>query len=84
MRFLTPAVVFLSLAPSAFCWGDVGHRTVAYIAEKCLTEQNSKIVDGILRSSSSFDISDAATWADQIKRGPHAREYTKMWHYIGE
>ena len=83
MRF-SFVTLALSLLPSyGASWGDTGHRTVAYIAEKCLSPSAHQYLDQILQNDKGYDWSDAATWADAIKRGPHAREYTKMWHYMG-
>jgi hypothetical protein len=48
-------------------WGDVGHRAVAYPAEKYFTDAGSRLVDELLANDQGFDISDAATWANTIK-----------------
>lgn len=61
-------------------WGDVGHRTVAYIAEQRLTEHGKELLNELLPKKHDFDISDAATWADEIK--PH-RHDTAPWHFVG-
>lgn len=61
-------------------WGDVGHRTVAYIAEQYLTEHGTELLNDLLPQKHGFDISDAATWADEIK---HWRHDTAPWHYVG-
>ncbi|KAK9321585.1 S1/P1 nuclease [Lipomyces orientalis] len=60
-------------------WGDVGHRTVAYLAAKYLTEEGSQLVKDLLSNDEGYDISDAATWADTVKQ---KRPYTRPWHYI--
>jgi hypothetical protein len=60
-------------------WGDVGHRAVAYLAEKYLTDQGSDLVSELLANNKGYDISDAATWADTIK---WKRPSTRPWHYI--
>jgi hypothetical protein len=62
-------------------WGDVGHRTIAYLAEKYLSDHGSQLVNKLLENNRSYDISDAATWADYIKP---RRPYTRPWHYIGK
>ena len=61
-------------------WGDVGHRTVAYIAEHYLTEQGTEFLNDLLPQIPQFDVSDAAVWADKIKR---QRPKTRYWHYVG-
>lgn len=79
MRFSITAVALLSLPQYGTCWSDLGHRTVAYLAQKYLTKGAAEYIGGIL---AGFEFSDAATWADTIKRGPHSRPWTKEWHYI--
>jgi hypothetical protein len=75
-----PLFVWYLLCGPTLGWGDVGHRTVAYVAENYLTEQGTEFLNGLLPHSGQFDISDAATWADGIKR---ERPKTKPWHYVG-
>jgi hypothetical protein len=84
MRLFIVAVALLSLPKYGACWSDLGHRTVAYIAEKYLTKGAAEYVADILANDQGFDFSDAATWADTIKRGAKARPWTKEWHYIGK
>ncbi|RFU24611.1 hypothetical protein B7463_g11726, partial [Scytalidium lignicola] len=67
------------VTPTVFAWGDVGHRTVGYLAQHYLTPDASQWVDSLLANEDGFDISDAAVWPDQIKR---RREYTAGWHYL--
>lgn len=74
------AILLIWLCRPALGWGDVGHRTVAYVAEHYLTEEGSKLVDELLPHNENFDISDAGTWADEQKQ---KRPQTEPWHYIG-
>ena len=80
---MLPIVLFLSTLllsiPSVHAWGTIGHRTVAYLAEKYLSPGATTYVAGLLVRIP--DISDAALWADQVKR---TREfhYTPEWHFI--
>lgn len=71
---------FLALAQPIVGWGDVGHRTVGYLAQKYFTDQASQWVSSLLSNENGWDISDAATWADAVK---HKRPYSAVWHYIG-
>jgi hypothetical protein len=61
-------------------WGDVGHRTVGYLAQKLLTDEAAQFTSNLLENENGYDISDAATWADVVK---HKRPYSAAWHYIG-
>jgi len=75
--FLISAVFFPTPATS---WGNIGHRTVGYLAEKYLNPQATDFFNGIINPSDAFDISDAATWADRHRQGEWA--YTYNWHFI--
>ncbi|KAI9763443.1 MAG: hypothetical protein M1840_000526 [Geoglossum simile] len=75
----TLLATFLSLSSIVqlgLCWGTLGHRTVAYVAQKNLSPSAASYVSQLLGDE---DISDAALWADQIK---HRRPKTAPWHYI--
>jgi hypothetical protein len=74
-------VVLLAAVQPISCWGSLGHRTVAYLAEKYFTNEASQFVQELLKNDRGFDISDAALFADKIK---FRRPATKVWHYIGE
>ncbi|KAF1808066.1 phospholipase C/P1 nuclease [Eremomyces bilateralis CBS 781.70] len=64
---------------SVVAWGDVGHRTVGYLAEKYFSDEGKEFVHSLLANENDWDISDAATWADVIK---YHRPYSREWHYI--
>ncbi|KAJ6190981.1 hypothetical protein N7519_001002 [Penicillium mononematosum] len=75
------AILFLwyLLCRPTLGWGDVGHRTVAYLTEQYLTERGTEFLNKLLPQRRQFDISDAATWADEIKQ---ECPETKPWHYV--
>jgi hypothetical protein len=62
--------LFVSLAvpQHALAWGDSGHKTVALIAQQCLTPAVKRTVTGMLAADTDnltkHDIASAATWAD--------------------
>lgn len=64
--------------PSVLAWGNIGHRTVAYLAQKYLSPGATTYVSTLLPDT---DISDAAIWADQVKRHPEFHG-TDKWHFI--
>lgn len=75
-------VLLLGAANTVYGWGELGHRTVAYLAEKHLTPAASKWVNGLLKNEKDWDISDAAIWPDSVrKKDPW--KHTGPWHYIG-
>lgn len=67
--------------PSVLSWGNVGHRTVGYLAEKYLTDEAAALVGKLLANDRNYDISDAATWADTL-RGHMG--WASKYHYISE
>ncbi|KAH7310013.1 S1/P1 nuclease [Rhexocercosporidium sp. MPI-PUGE-AT-0058] len=79
MRFWEYILVSSSLVTEALCWGDVGHRTVGYLAKKYLTDSANELFEGILANPNGWDFSDAATWADTVR---NRRPYTSTWHYV--
>ena len=62
---------------SAFAWSQKGHDTVAYIAEKHLTEAAADSVAALLDGKSPV------YWANWLDNASHTPEYayTKTWHY---
>lgn len=71
------AALFGSLGFSAFGWGQKGHDTVAYIAQKHLTDKTQAAVDSILDGYS------IVYWANWLDNASHTADYayTKTWHY---
>lgn len=80
---MLPIVLFslFALAQPSHCWGSLGHRTVAYLAEKHLNEEAVAYVNNLLANNRGYDISDAALFADEVKQ---RRPFTKQWHFIGQ
>ncbi|KAK2776571.1 nuclease s1 [Colletotrichum kahawae] len=67
--------------PSVLPWGNVGHRTVGYLAEKYPTDEAAALVGKLLANDRNYDISYAATWADTL-RGHMG--WASKYHYISE
>jgi len=80
MRFDVIAGLALAV-PVANAWGDVGHRTVGYLAEKHLSPKAAALVGGLLVNDRGFDISDAACWADTVKR---SLPWSRGFHFISK
>ncbi|HEY1803265.1 MAG TPA: S1/P1 nuclease [Terracidiphilus sp.] len=91
MRATTAALgVSLLLAASghAFSWGDDGHKTIALIAQHCLTPNVEKDVAALLAADTDdltkHDIASEATWADKYRDENNRRDHyeqTKNWHF---
>jgi len=84
MPILRPALVlFVAFAvivqfgTPAWAWGRVGHRVIAKLAERHLTDQAKAEIKALLEPGES--LADGSTWADE-----HRRELPKTapWHFV--
>lgn len=80
MKLLLPLLPSIYFFQTVVCWGDLGHRTVAYLAQKYLSNEAAQLIDVLLSSGDGEDISDAAVWADEIRT--HF-PFTRPWHFFG-
>lgn len=71
-------LVFLGSLSCAFGWGKDGHRIVADIASRLLTDRTRTEVEDLLRGESLAEVS---TWADAVRDEPAYRA-TAPWHYV--
>jgi hypothetical protein len=77
MRTSTLLFPVLSLAPSVFAWGALGHRTVAAVAQNYLSSATKTWVSNILGDT----LVNVATWADDY-RYTTAGAFSASYHYI--
>ena len=77
MRLSRLSITIL-LAFTILSWGQLGHRTIAAIAEKHLNAKAKQAVHDLIGDSS---LSDIANWADEIRNKPEYKR-TARWHYI--
>jgi len=70
---------FALVVTTAHAWGDVGHRTVAYLAEKHLSSEAALLFGALLENEQNYDYSDAACWADSVKT---TMPWSRPFHYI--
>jgi nuclease S1 len=76
--FLVPALVLVLALPSpAWAWGRLGHRVIAKLAERSLTDRAKAEIKALLEPGES--LADCSTWADEV-RGK--MRYTAPWHYV--
>ena len=73
------SLLTIGLIPGVFAYGDLGHRTVGYVAEKHLSPGAKLLFDHLLANPNNYDYSDAAVWADSQKRRWH---WSSPYHYI--
>lgn len=81
MRVLKLFLLFFCFSSSlAFGWGDIGHRTVAQIAETHLTSRARQAVQALLGNES---LARASTWADEMRSNPDPLfKKFEPWHYL--
>jgi hypothetical protein len=70
--------LFFYFPLKAMCWGQLGHRIVAEIADSYLTPKTKFEIKKILSNES---IAMASNWADFIKSDTSFK-YLDTWHYI--
>jgi hypothetical protein len=75
---ITFALVLFYFPLKAMCWGQLGHRIVAEIADSYLTAKTRAEIKKILGTES---IAMASNWADFVKSDT-AFKYLDKWHYI--
>lgn len=71
-------IVLFSFPVKAMCWGQLGHRVVAEIADSYLTAKTKAEIKKILGNES---IAMASNWGDFIKSDT-TYKYLDTWHYI--
>jgi S1/P1 Nuclease len=64
-------------AGPAWAWGRTGHRVIAKLAERLLTDQAKAEIKALLEPGES--LADASTWADEVRE---KMRYTAPWHYV--
>ena len=71
------ALLLSTFTLSCLGWGQKGHDTVAYIAQKHLTDKTRQAVDSILDGYS------LVYWSNWLDNASHTKEYeySKTWHY---
>ena len=71
-------VILFYFPLKAMCWGQLGHRIVAEIADSYLTAKTKTAIKKILGDES---IAIASNWPDFIK-SDSTFKYLDPWHYI--
>ena len=77
--YTTALILLLNLSASfAFAWGAKGHRIIAGIAQKHLSDEAAR---GIAVLAAGQDLASLATWPDTIRSDPQW-DFAKPWHYV--
>ena len=86
------AIICLSLllgaSKPALSWGNDGHKTIALIAQQCLTQSTKNQVAAMLAADTDpltpHDIASEATWADKYRDMDNRTKHyvqTQNWHF---
>ncbi|EED19605.1 nuclease S1 precursor, putative [Talaromyces stipitatus ATCC 10500] len=75
------SLIFATQIYSAYAWGNLGHETVAYIAQNFVKSSTESYFQDLLGDSSSSYLASVSTWADTYK---HTSEgsFSRPFHYI--
>jgi hypothetical protein len=76
-------VLALTTPREVLAWGDNGHRIVAHLAARLLTESAGHQVSELLVEGESLD--SVAGWADGLRgsfNNPGSRPETARWHFV--
>ena len=68
----------LSLSPSAFAFGQLGHRIVGDLAQQHLSDNAKQQIDQLTNGES---LAQMSTWADEI-RSDKNWDHAAPWHYV--
>lgn len=86
-KIIAPTIImlflFFSLSSTAFGWGKDGHRIIARLASKLLTQKAQTQVNSLLAQGETLE--SVAVWADGLRGNfdnPGARPETPLWHFV--
>ena len=78
---LVAVIVLLCTPGIGLAWGELGHRTVAEIAARYLSEQAAAQVRDLLGGGSQV-MAEVANWADAIRDNGERWDETYYWHVV--
>jgi hypothetical protein len=78
---LLTALAIASQLPGSYAWGNMGHETIAYIAQSLVASSTESYCQGILSDTSTSYLANVATWADTY-RYTSAGKFSEPFHFI--
>jgi S1/P1 Nuclease len=81
MKLQHPLFTATFLLPSAHAWGNMGHETIAYIAQNFVKPATATYCQDILGDSSTSYLATVSTWADSY-RYTSAGAFSQPYHFI--
>jgi hypothetical protein len=79
-RLAALATLSLSLS-GTHAWGELGHATVAYVAQNFLSTSTATWAKGVLNDTSTSYLASIASWADDY-RSTTAGKWSSPLHFI--
>lgn len=80
MKLGTLSLVY-GFLPQVYCWGTLGHTTVAYIASNFVSSETKDFFQTLLRNDTDSYLANIATWADSF-RYTAAGRFSAPFHFI--
>ena len=85
----TVAALAVGWAQPVLAWGDVGHRTIAALAQANITPETAARIADLLKAEGGLgtpacpvkSLSDAAVWPDCLRGDSPRWAYTFPWHF---
>ena len=71
----------LAALPYASAWGQLGHTTVAYVAQNFVSAKTATYVQQLLSDTSSAYMANVATWADTYRETSEGR-FSAPLHFL--
>ncbi|KAL1967174.1 hypothetical protein VTN77DRAFT_3465 [Rasamsonia byssochlamydoides] len=71
----------LAHLPRSHAWGNLGHETVAYIAQSFVASSTASYCQSILGDTSASYLANVATWADSYRYTSEGR-FSEPFHFI--
>lgn len=75
------ALVAATLPSTTLAWGNLGHMTVGFIAQKYLSSKTVTWAQGIVGSTNSSYLASVATWADTYRYTTEG-SFSAPFHFI--
>ena len=78
LHLILQILLAFSLTNTTFAWGNLGHRTIAYLAEKYISREGRIYLNNVL---GPVDLGEASIWADVYRTTAEGKS-TAAWHYV--
>ncbi|PSR87094.1 S1/P1 nuclease-domain-containing protein [Coniella lustricola] len=81
MASRVPLLLIFANLQGALCWGELGHATIAYVAQNFVSTSTAAWAQDLLDDTSTSYLASIASWADSY-RETTAGAFSAPFHYI--